>query len=219
MRPLRLEHLKELTKLRSLSLNGTQVTDVGLEHLKDLNRLGILRLDQTNVKGPGLVNFKELADLRELSLSAADINDAGLQYVNNLTQLKSLVLLGLPDVTDAGLEHLKGLSNPGTLELTGYRATESGIKQLQKELPRCRISVCQPPLNRDEQNTAPLMKTVDSNVTRQTVDAQEGSSLILSHPSRRKNNNFISLGSYANLDEFFPGQCKATSRTVPVDAA
>jgi hypothetical protein len=53
-----LKHLKGLSSLQILDLNGTQVTDAGLEHLKGLTGLKYLSLTQTQVTGPGLEHLK-----------------------------------------------------------------------------------------------------------------------------------------------------------------
>jgi Leucine-rich repeat (LRR) protein len=57
-----LEHLKGLTQLRELSLNGTQVTDAGLEHLKGLSELETLSLDDKRVTDAAPAALAELPD-------------------------------------------------------------------------------------------------------------------------------------------------------------
>jgi Leucine-rich repeat (LRR) protein len=52
------EHLKALTNLTNLRLDGTQVTDAGLEGLKNLKRLKTLRLDGTKVTPEGVKRLK-----------------------------------------------------------------------------------------------------------------------------------------------------------------
>jgi hypothetical protein len=42
-------HLKGLTSLQTLNLNRIQVIDAGLEHLKELTSLGVLHLQGTGV--------------------------------------------------------------------------------------------------------------------------------------------------------------------------
>ena len=48
-----LEHLKRLTKLKTLHLVGTNITDAGLEHLEGLTQLKALSLDHTRVTDEG----------------------------------------------------------------------------------------------------------------------------------------------------------------------
>jgi len=54
-----LEHLKELTKLESLNLSGTQVTDEGLQDLNGLTELRSLRLFDTHVTEEGIKELQK----------------------------------------------------------------------------------------------------------------------------------------------------------------
>jgi internalin A len=53
-----LEHLKELTSLRSLVLSDTQVTDAGFVHLKGLTSLESLVLGGTSVTSAGVADLQ-----------------------------------------------------------------------------------------------------------------------------------------------------------------
>ena len=109
-----LKHLKGLTQLQQLDLNGTPVTDASLEHLKGLTQL------------------------QQLDLGGAQVTDAGLEHLKGLTQLQTLEL-AWTHVTDAGLEHLKGLTQLRTLDLNYTKVTDEGLKKLQQALPNCKI--------------------------------------------------------------------------------
>jgi len=52
-------HLKGLTQLRVLVLNGTKVTDAGLEHLKGLTQLKTLQLWNTKVTDEGVKRLQQ----------------------------------------------------------------------------------------------------------------------------------------------------------------
>ena len=54
-----LEHLKGMTNIDILQLNGTKVTDACLEHLEGLTNLGFLRLKNTNVTPEGVKKLQE----------------------------------------------------------------------------------------------------------------------------------------------------------------
>ena len=43
-------------------------------------------------------------------------------------------------MSDAGLEHLKGLTKLGEVNLTSTKVTASGVAQLQKALPNCKVT-------------------------------------------------------------------------------
>ena len=109
------ENLTELSELRFLDLQYTEITDFTLERLKALKHLESLTLRKTRVSDAGLENLKGLEQLQEL----------GLQ---------------LTKVTDAGLEHIKGLNQLKYLDLSGTHVTATGVAKLQKALPNCKIT-------------------------------------------------------------------------------
>jgi hypothetical protein len=53
-----MEHLRGLTRLNGLTLDGTQVTDAGLAHLKPLAMLQMLKLDDTRVTDDGFADLQ-----------------------------------------------------------------------------------------------------------------------------------------------------------------
>jgi hypothetical protein len=109
-----LEYLADLTHVRSLRLDGSQITDAGLEHLKGL---------------PLLWN---------LGLQGTQLNDDGLEHVRELTQVRSLYL-DAPQVTDASVEHLKGLTQLEDLILFRTQISDTGVGILQQALPHCDV--------------------------------------------------------------------------------
>jgi len=56
-----LKHLRKLTKLKTLNLSGTEVTDAGLQELRELKSLTYVNLLMTRVRpgGAGLKALKE----------------------------------------------------------------------------------------------------------------------------------------------------------------
>ena len=74
-----------------------------------------------------------------LGLWSTQITDAGLMHLKGLTNLEELGLSSTR-VTDAGLVHLKGLTKLEKLGLVGTQVTDAGVAELQKALPKCRIS-------------------------------------------------------------------------------
>jgi hypothetical protein len=86
-----------------------------------------------------LARLQGFPTLRVLELGSTQITDAGLAHLQGLTSLQALDL-SRTRVTDAGLVHLKGLSQLQTLNLTGTKVTANGVKDLQKALPRLRIT-------------------------------------------------------------------------------
>jgi len=130
-------HLKGLTSLDNLSLTGTDVTDAGLVHLEGMTNLTGLSLG-TRITDDGLVHLKGLTSLQFLFLKNTKVTDAGLKHLEGLA---NLLFLNLSDtkVADEGLVHLEGLSSLRNLALVGTKVTDAGVKKLQQALPKCRI--------------------------------------------------------------------------------
>jgi hypothetical protein len=82
-------------------------TDIsGLVHLKRLTKLKSLDLWDTKVSDSELVYLKELAHLQNLNLKGTKITDAGLIHLTGLTKLTSLQLNNTK-VTVAGVKKLQ----------------------------------------------------------------------------------------------------------------
>jgi hypothetical protein len=87
-----LEQLKGKTKLKSLSLRSSQITDDGLAHLEDLTNLLHLTLDDTQITDAGLTHIKDTTRLRSLWLGGCDITGSGLTHLRELSELRTLSL-------------------------------------------------------------------------------------------------------------------------------
>ena len=129
--------LRELTGLRTLYLDGAEITDAGLEHLEGLTRLADLYLRDTQVTGAGLEHLEGLTNLQRLGLGGTRVTPAGLEHLKALTRLQCLSLS--MQVAEAGSKHLKALPNLQELDLRDTQVTEAGVKTLQKALPNCTI--------------------------------------------------------------------------------
>ncbi|MBC8872533.1 MAG: HEAT repeat domain-containing protein [Planctomycetes bacterium] len=119
-------------------VTNTKITDSGLEHLTELSSLKTLDLSGSQVTGPGLEHLKGLPNLRTLHLGGTQITDSGLEHLTGLTYLQTLDLRGC-SVTDAGLEHLRGLHRLESLLLSGTQVTEAGGRSLKRALTKCEI--------------------------------------------------------------------------------
>jgi Leucine-rich repeat (LRR) protein len=78
--------------------------------------------------------------LKRLDLSNNPITNAGLEHLKGLTELKRLFLYANHGITDAGLKHLSGMKQLEHLDLYATKVTDNGANDLQKELPKTRIS-------------------------------------------------------------------------------
>jgi Leucine Rich repeat len=61
-----LAHLRGLTALETLHLDGSRVTDAGLDFLSAMNRLQELDIDGTPVGNEGIVKLKALPRLKQV---------------------------------------------------------------------------------------------------------------------------------------------------------
>src|SRR5262245_38563260 len=87
-----LAFLGNLTRLRELNLEFSEVTDNGMSHLAKLSQLERLNLRGTSITDTGLKELKGLRNLRYLSLPMPPglITDAGLAHLKQMTKLTSL---------------------------------------------------------------------------------------------------------------------------------
>jgi len=124
-----LEHLRVLTELRRLSIEGPRITDKGLANLRGLAKLERFSLTSDRVTGAGLVHLKGMAQLERLGLEGRRICDQGLVHLAGRHRVTMLVLSS-DEVTDDGLLHLAGLANLEELYLNCPQVTDAGLKHL-----------------------------------------------------------------------------------------
>jgi hypothetical protein len=136
------EEFKELTgleNLRRISIEYSQVSDVGLAHVAQIQNLECLWLDGTRITDSGLTHLAHLVNLRQLGLSKTNVSDAGMAHLNGLVELDCLHL-DETYISDAGLKHLTLLTKLETLSMYETDVTQKRIRNLQRDLPNCRIS-------------------------------------------------------------------------------
>jgi len=136
-----LEHLKGLTKLRTLKLGNTRFPLRGVNPLQETFIAVALRFFHgrgTRVTDAGLQHLKGLTQLQTLDLSGTRVTGSGLEHLKGLAQLHTL-FLSRTQVTDARLVRLKGLTQVKSLFLDDTQVTDQGVKRLQETLPSCTI--------------------------------------------------------------------------------
>jgi Leucine-rich repeat (LRR) protein len=131
-------HLKGLTRLTNLHLDGLPITDTGLDALKDLPALGGLFLSRTKIKGPGLARLKSLPTLAVLFLDGSEIDDQGLRFLSGASNLQYLSLNGT-GVTVEGFKALKRLPRLGQLNLGSTGLLDEEVMDLRKSWPELKI--------------------------------------------------------------------------------
>lgn len=133
-----LAQLKGLKELESLYFEDCPVTDEGLRegtiHCKELSRLKSLGLLETKVTDAGLAHLLNLESIARLRLDRSPISGKGLAYLNRLPNLTDLVLRGTP-ITDEACDILAKSTTVQRLFLAETKVTVKGVKALQS-MPR-----------------------------------------------------------------------------------
>jgi hypothetical protein len=156
------QYLKNLTGLKRLDLDGSDISDAELPYLKGCRELVFLSVTRTEIKGPGvsvLRNFPHLKmlflghnaldqnmlaaldslrEVTELHLDQCTVGDTALVHVGHMEGLVHLRLSENKKITDSGIAHLKGLQKLKTLDISGTSVTKSCAKSLT-ELPKLRL--------------------------------------------------------------------------------
>lgn len=100
--------LKNVPRLRELSLYGMSLDDKGFEQLAGLGRLTHLYLDRTNITDASLKPLKRLKDLQLLSLSGSQVTEKGIRDFS-----ASLPECSLMKAHEPWKEGLSGHMEPG----------------------------------------------------------------------------------------------------------
>ncbi|WP_425616548.1 hypothetical protein NA78x_000196 [Anatilimnocola sp. NA78] len=128
-----LQQLAELSSLRELLLDKSNVTDAGVAHLTKLGKLEHLKLRGARITDAGFQQLCTIESLQRLNLPQADLTDAGLAAITNLKQLE-LLRLGSPKVTDAGVAHIAQAQTIRWLHLIDIPLGDASLKSIA-ELP------------------------------------------------------------------------------------
>lgn len=135
--------LAKLPRLKTLHLGGTgsDIKDDELKYLKGLAALESLTLDSSNgaFTDKGLAHLEAVPGLRRLSLSFT-FKDDGIGKLKGLEKLRTLSVSYCSEVTDASVKHFAAMPALEDLSLTGCRVTENGVKKLQKERPKLKVT-------------------------------------------------------------------------------
>ncbi len=114
--------------------------DEKLASFDKLPQLDTLDLAATAVTDSGLKSLKKFPTIRTLALSRTAVTDAGLEHLTALPNLRVL-LLYRTKVSDSGLAHLKKLTHLKTIELKRTEVSKQAAKELQSELPKCKVII------------------------------------------------------------------------------
>jgi formylglycine-generating enzyme required for sulfatase activity/predicted Ser/Thr protein kinase len=134
-----LKHLNKLTQLEELHLGLAKgITGSGFTALRDLTNLRRIACDLTDVGDIGLSHLAGLVQLDDLNFGSAPVTDAGLEHLKGLKNLRNLNLSGTR-VTDTGVKELIGLKKLENLDLSQTSVTASVVGEVKAALPKCNI--------------------------------------------------------------------------------
>ena len=136
---IELANIAGLSAVHNLSLAQTTTSDIGLKRIRAFSRLMSLLLAQTDVTGEGLKQLGGMSRLVKLDLANTKLGDADIAMLEPLESLEFLGLLGT-EITDASAPHLAQFTGLTSLDLYDTRLTVTGVTQLSKSLPNCRIN-------------------------------------------------------------------------------
>lgn len=150
-----LSNLRISTRLQSLSIAGSRVTDAGLTPIRGLSELKYVHFSNCySITDCGIRNFESLLDLEFVCFFQTPLTDAGLSHLRNLTKLENLWLqwtavrgLGLAGLTkltelrwlslthspvnDASLAYVHQFTKLMTIELGETEVTDAGLAILK----------------------------------------------------------------------------------------
>lgn len=147
----------KLTKLESLILSGTKVTDDQLKIVGQLRSLGDLQLSDTSISDAGITHLTGLSNLTSIYVSRTKVTSASMPEFGKLSKLSTLgiddtgisggyeslhglegltlLVAGKLKITDADADAIVKIPNLKRLDITGAEVTEEVVKKLQKGLP------------------------------------------------------------------------------------
>jgi len=105
-----MRHLGSLAALKSLSLEATELSDLGLASIARLKSLEDLNLGATMVSDRGMAHLSGLVGLRRLRLSDTKVSGEGLKFLESLPALTDLDLKGTA-IDSAGMALIEKLTS------------------------------------------------------------------------------------------------------------
>jgi internalin A len=126
-----LEAISGFTKLKSLLVNGENVTDEGVAFLKPLTELQLLVLPRSQVTDAGIAALSEQKKLKELDLFQAPISDVGLATFAEAKDLVKLKIRGTK-VTSEGMRVIEKYEKLAELDLSETAVDDAAIEILSQ---------------------------------------------------------------------------------------
>jgi hypothetical protein len=133
--------LVALRDLETLSISDSALGDLqGWSALKKLSKLTTLSLSRSEVTDAGLKELGQVAPVTSLTLDGTAITDAGLPELARLKGLKSLSVLDTK-ITGAAVPILSEMKQLTYLNVGEKQIGKDGAEALKKALPKCDVDV------------------------------------------------------------------------------
>ncbi len=133
LRQLKPDDIYSLILSPEWSLGGRSPDDNCMPYIVHLTGLKTLNLDGANITTRGLKYLNELKSLERLK-PPAGLDDSGMILIGNLKSLKTLYIYKKNNITNEGLKQLSNLKSLELLVLSSVRMTDEGLKVLS-DLP------------------------------------------------------------------------------------
>jgi hypothetical protein len=125
-----LKHIERHSRIESVALSRTSITDAGMESLATLPNLTVLDLADTKITNSGLKPLLRLKKLDELSLIGTKVDDEGVRLLAENVPSLRVISLARTSITDAALDALVALPKLESVILYETRITDRGIQSL-----------------------------------------------------------------------------------------
>ncbi len=134
-----LEEVAKVSSLKNLYAPINRFTDKGLAQLKNMHKLAFLDLSNTAVTGGRLKDNFSDNHFDAMVLSDMYLTDKDLDAISSLN-IDRLSLSNNPLITDIGVRHLSSMKQLKRLDLRGCNRVSATARQiLQSELPNCEM--------------------------------------------------------------------------------
>jgi hypothetical protein len=131
-----MEHLKGLTRLENVWINGNPITNHGLACLAGMRGLKELYANATKVTDDGLVVLEGMGSFHHLFIGG--IGDKGLATLGKLPAIDFLQVQNAR-VTRAGIPSLQKMRAMKRLLISGDDVDDSFLAEIKAALPKCEV--------------------------------------------------------------------------------
>lgn len=124
------QHLSKFKNLRSIDMNGCEISDDDISKLRIFSNLENLAIWETNMRGDCIKNLVGLKKLKQLNVSNNSLKPETFKYLGQLTSLNRLVITRTY-VTDSALREISNLKELDSLKMRGGVISAKGLAYLR----------------------------------------------------------------------------------------